>query len=348
MHNIFRLLIFPLLLLFFVVQNAIGQEIDELFFYPETIETLMEDPVTFVNDPVANGGTINVPANAETESNFELPATNVQFGVSAEAGFSPTSKYLNVPLSFRAKGFGVSISIPFYIQKKAKYPHGFVAAYGGLGDITASISYRFQTPKVFEMLSATSSFPTGNQNRTIDGYIVPMGTGSFDFIFSNSFQYRHSRFRLYNNLSYRLSGKCKREIAFVASYFENDTVLRSGTELINYVTANGNILSCNTTFDYPMFNFMSLHAGFSVINCSAGSIYHGHTYSWKDDLVEYPTEKANQEYTAIDVRAAIAFSYWGIDLMCVVAQPVYVLTENPLIKESLKFNFYVRLSKKIF
>ncbi len=326
----------------------VAQTIGGLSIYPESVETLQDNPVSFLNDPITNGNSINIPGSAETENNFTLPEGNVQFGMSAEMGFSPLSKYLSIPLSIGYKGFTFGVSIPFYIQKKAKYSEGLITAWGGLGDIDASLSYRLQKPKIFESFTVTSTFPTGNQNRTVKGYIVPMGTGSFDFIFSNTFQYKHTYFRIYNNLSYRLSGKCKRDINYSIPYYDSNMDLRSGTETVNFITSNGNLFSCNTSFDYPLFNFMSLHAGFAILNSSSGTIYQKHTYSWNDESCEIPSQKSNQSYTSIDVRAAIAFSYWGIDLMCVIAQPVYVKTDNPNIKDSQKFNFYIRLSKKIF
>lgn len=330
------------------VRYANAQRIGGLTIYPENIETLLGNPISFVNDPLANGNVINVPGAAETDNNFTLPTGDLQFGMSAEIGFSPLSKFVSIPLTMGYKWFTLGVSIPFYIQKKAKYSDRYVAAYGGLGDVNAYLSYKLQKPKIFESFSVTASFPTGNQNRTVDGYIVPMGTGSFDFIFANTFQYRHSHFRIYNNLSYRLSGKCKRDIIFSASYYDADTIMHSGTETVNYLTSNGNLFSCNTSFDYPLFHFMSLHAGFAVMNNSSGTIAQKHTYSWRSDVLDMPEEKSTQAYTSIEVRAAVAFSYWGIDLMCVVAQPVYVLTDNPNIKDSQKFNFYIRLSKKIF
>ncbi|MBR5983400.1 MAG: hypothetical protein IK025_06740 [Bacteroidales bacterium] len=327
------------------VSNA--QTIGGLVFYPESVETLQDNPTNF-DDPLVNGNGINIPGAAETENNFTISDKDFQYGVAAEAGFSAMSKYLNVPLSIGYKGVSLTVAIPFYIQKKAKYSHGYVAAYGGLGDISTELSYKYQSQMFFEAISATVSFPTGNKNRTVKGYIVPMGTGSFDYIFSNTFQYRHAYFRVYNNLSYRLSGKCKRDLTLSVPYYDDNNKLQSGNEMVNYVTSNGNFFSCNTSFDYPVLSFMSLHAGFAVMNSSAGTIYHKHTYSWNDDVVEFPTSKSNQAYTSIDVRAAIAFSYWGIDLMCVLAQPVYVKTENQNIKDSQKFNFYIKLSKKIF
>ena len=347
MSNFVRRFSLMLVLSFLVSMCCVYAQELNITVYPENVETLQDNPEGFLEDPLVNGG-INVPGNSETENNFKPDEGNVQFGISAEVGFSPLSKYLNVPLSVGYKGFSLSVAIPFYIQRKAKYSHGYVSAYGGLGDISATLSYKLQRQTIFESVSFTSSFPTGNQNRMSKGYIVPMGTGSFDFIFSNTFQYRHTHFRIYNNISYRLSGKCKRDIKLAVPYYDEDTVLRSGNEMVNYVTSNGNLLSCNTSFDYPVLSWMSLHAGFAVMNSSAGTIYHKHTYSWNDGVNEFPTSKSNQAYTSVDVRAAIAFSYWGIDLMCVVAQPVYVKTENQNIKDSQKFNFYIKLSKKIF
>lgn len=351
--NSFRIMAISLVICCVSVFVAKAQNIGGLVVYPENVETLQDNPTNY-DDPLVNGNGINVPGNAETDNNFTPSEKNFQYGISAEVGFSSMSKYLNVPLSIGYKGFNLTVAIPFYIQKKAKYsptpafPKGYVAAYGGLGDISAELSYKFQYPKIYDCISFTTSFPTGNKNRMVKGYIVPMGTGSFDFIFSNSFQYRHEYFRIYNNISYRLSGKCKRDLTMSVPYYDEANVLQTGQENINYVTSNGNFLSCNTSFDYPVLSWMSLHAGFAVMNSSAGTIYHKHTYSWNDGVNEFPTSKSNQAYTSVDVRAAIAFSYWGIDLMCVVAQPVYVKTENQNIKDSQKFNFYIKLSKKIF
>ena len=327
------------------VANA--QNIGGIVVYPENVETLQDNPTNY-DDPLVNGNGINVPGAAETDNNFTPSESDFQYGIAAEVGFSSLSKYLNVPLSIGYKGFSLTVAIPFYIQKKARYSHGYVAAYGGLGDISAELSYKFQYPQIFDCISVTSSFPTGNKNRTVNGYIVPMGTGSFDFIFSNTFQYRHAYFRIYNNISYRLSGKCKRDLSMSVPYYDAENVLQTGEENINYITSNGNFLSCNTSFDYPVLSWMSLHAGFAVMNSSAGTIYHKHTYSWTSEVNEFPQTKSNQDYTSIDVRGAIAFSYWGIDLMCVFAQPVYVKTDNQNIKDSQKFNFYIKLSKKIF
>ncbi|MCF0206346.1 MAG: hypothetical protein HUK15_02860 [Bacteroidales bacterium] len=333
--------------IFLLSAFAQAQVLEGLTTYPESVESLLENPTTNTNDGSQNGNSINIVGNSETDNNFNIESNPFQYGVSAEVGFSPLSQYLTVPLSVGYKDFSFAVNFPFYIHRKVHYYDRDVSAWGGLGDISAELAYKLRRQTIFESFSVTATFPTGNKNRTVDDYIVPMGTGSFDFIFANTFQYRHPRFRVYNNISYRLCGKTKRNITRVAYYYDENSALCSGNEMAAYVTANGNYLTCNTSFDYPLFNFMSLHAGFAVMNSSAGSIYHKHTYSWTDDISEYPTEKGKQAFTSIDVRAAISFSYWGFDLSCVIAQPVFVYTDNPLIKESQKFNFFLRLSKKI-
>lgn len=340
-----KLIAFTLAILFVASFTELrGQIIEEIDIYPETTE-LFETPPT--NDPVANEGSIDIPGNSETDNNY-ASSGNLNFGLTTEVGFSPTSKYIKIPLSIGYKNFSLAVSIPFYIQKKTKYSHGYESSWG-LGDISVKLAYVIQKNSIFDEISFATSMPSGNQNKMKNGYLVPLGTGSFDYIFSNSFQYKHPYFRIYNNLTYRISGKCHRTLKYSMKYFDDYSVIQSGNEVVNYVTTNGNFLSCNTTFDYPLFSWMSLHAGFAVMNSSKGKIRETRTYDWKvDEPIVVPERSANQNFTSIEIRGAIGFSYWGIDLMAIVAQPVCVITDNPNIKDSQKFNFYIKLSKKIF
>ncbi len=340
-----------LLLLYLMVYNIIFSQDLEIYLINQNVETLASSVQDKVNNPVYLYDLSDFPGITGTKERFNLNDNEgdintgsddffSMFNLDAEVGWSKTSKYLRLPVSYFYKNFELNASLPFYLQRQVYYSHGYVSAYG-LGDLAVSGSWKYQKQEIFNKVILTASLPTGNHNKSVDGFLCPLGTGSYDFIFANKFQLNKPTYSINSVFSYIYSGKSSREVIIK---YPNP----SQTEYIDYDLGTGNTFVFNASYNRYITNFLSIFGGFSMMHNATGKLSKTQTFSWKDDIVKTEGDAPFQKIFIADVKLAAAVTVFETDLVFVLSQPVYTWQLNPDISKKRKLLYYIKLSKNIF
>ena len=338
------------IIVFCISQQLYSQNV-EIGLVPENVETLISNTENIITDPsiISNNSDYSgvlenenklFNQNPELDNNETESSIFNNMNIYAELGISKTSKFVKIPIAYYYKNFDLSLAMPFYIQRQVYYSHGYVSTYG-LGDLLLSLSWKINTQNIYNKISANISFPTGNENKTVDGYLCPLGTGSKDLIFSNIFQYHNASYGINNNLSYRYSGESHKSVMINHSAIP-------GSENIYYSIRNGHLISNNTSYNYNFTNYFTLYGGISLLWNSDGTYNKEQTYTWKDDIIISDNNNAYQNMFLADLKLAFAFCVFQTDLVFVLSQPVYTRRALGNIEINRGFSYYLRLSRNIF
>ncbi|MDD4150083.1 MAG: hypothetical protein PHE33_08640, partial [Bacteroidales bacterium] len=234
----------------------------------------------------------------------------------------------------------LSLKMPFYLQRQVYYSHGYVSAYG-LGDLILSGSWKYVDQMFYNSISAALSFPTGNKNKNVDSYLCPLGTGSYDFIFTDRFQFSQPRYSINAIVTYRYSGESDRTVVINYPDF-------AGTQMVDYKLDNGHTFVLNSSANYDITNFVSVFGGFSLMKNMSGKLSNIQTYSWKTD-VDYQESIGNyREFLIVDAKAALSATVFATDIVFVFSYPIYTDFKQHGVIDSRKFSYYIKLSRNIF
>ncbi|MDD2385979.1 MAG: hypothetical protein PHP52_04280 [Bacteroidales bacterium] len=328
---------------------ALSQEVD-LYLIPENVETLIGNNENIYLDPVLYDNVADFPGITETDRRFGNTDDNLgiansenilsSFDIDMELGWSKTAKFLNIPISYYYKDFELSVKIPFYIQRQVYYSHGYVSAYG-LGDLVLSAAWKYVDQMFYNKVLASLSFPTGNKNKAVNSYLCPLGTGSYDLILTDMFQFNRPQYSINAILTYRYSGESNR--AVVISYPDFD-----GTQMINYELDNGHTFLVNSSANYNITNFVSVFGGFSLMKNMSGKLSNIQTYSWKPDIDYQESIGHYREFLVVDAKAAVSATAFATDIVFVFSYPIYTDFKQHGVVDSRKFSYYIKLSRNIF
>ena len=323
----------------------------DLYLIPQNVETLIGNNENVYLDPFWVDNLIDFPGITATQDRFNINEKEVDeiantedmftsFDIDAEFGWSKTAKFVDLPLAYFYKDFEFSLQIPFYFQKQVFYSHGYVSTMG-LGDLTLLSSWKYNNLQVFDKVSIAVSIPTGNQNKSVGGYLCPLGTGSYDIIFDNQFQLNKPNYAINSILTYRYSGQSKRKI--IISYPDI-----GGFEQIEYFLSNGHTVSLNSSFNFYLTNYMSVFGGFSLMRNTSGKLSKQQKYSWNSDIIITEGQVPFQEFFIADIKCALAFTLLSTDIVFVLSQPVYTWRKSESVENDRKLNYYIKLSRNIF
>jgi hypothetical protein len=238
---------------------VIAQDVD-LYLFPENVEILIGNNENIYLDPTLYDDVVDFPGITETDNRFgnidnEQDITNSEnilspLNIDMEIGWSKTAKFLNIPISYFYKNFELSLKMPFYMQRQVFYSHGYVSAYG-LGDLNLGGSWRYADNMFYNNVTVSLSIPTGNENKNVDSYLCPLGTGSYDFIFTDKFQFSRSKYSINAISTYRYSGESNRTVVVNYSDFE-------GIQMMKYELDNGHTFVLNSSANYNITNYVSV------------------------------------------------------------------------------------------
>ncbi|MDD2635379.1 MAG: hypothetical protein PHW82_07760 [Bacteroidales bacterium] len=327
----------------------LSQEVD-LYLIPENVETLIGNTENICSEPILYDNVVDFPGITETNRRFGntndgqgiADSENIFsfFDIDMELGWSKTAKFLSIPVSYYYKDFELSLKIPFYFQRQVYYSHGYVSAYG-LGDVVLSGAWEYVDQMFYNKISSSLSFPSGNKNKTVDSYLCPLGTGSYDLIFTDMFQFNRPQYAINAILTYRYSGQSDRKVLINYPDF-------AGTQVINYELDNGHTVVFNSSANYYINNFVSVFGGFTLIKNISGKLSNVQTYSWKPDIDYYQSIGHFREFLIVDAKAALSATLFATDIVLVFSYPIYTDFKQYSVVDNRKFGYYIKLSRNIF
>lgn len=321
----------------------------------ESVETVISNPAVITAEPVivdqmlifSDASSTRVSTIAEEDESVEevlleqVPTLTPGFSMSIETSISPGCKYLQLPLRYSFGQFSINSSIPYFYDRSVDYAHGTVST-TGIGDMQLGLSYRMDGENFSFEPNVNAKLPTGNESKQVDGYLVPLGTGSFDMVAGGVFTYHRNRFRINNNLSYRLSGESTRDVLVLHE---------EGTEKIEYNITNGNTILLNSTFNYTVTNEIVLRGGLNTVINSDGKMSRVHRYDWseegRENVVKHSNLNAYQEFIHADLTAGVQVSLFGANVIFTLKQPLYTMQNENTPHSDRKLEFYFRFNQSI-
>ncbi len=257
-----------------------------------------------------------------------------------ETVLSPTSKFLRVPLSYEIENLTLSMSIPYYYQRTMEYSHDIIST-RGFGDLSFNAAYRIAGDSFSAIFTFHTKLATGDANKQAGGYLVPLGTGTNDFMIGNEFLYNAGNLKIYNNLSYRISGSHTQ----MAEIFYPDM---DYIEFIEYDIRNGNTAMLNTVFSYPLGLSVVLIGGFSAIHNTEGNMDKHHSYSNESPDKEVLSLSARQDFLFVNANAGVSINILDTDIILNLVPPLFTQRNMSNSEAARKLMFFARLTRDIF
>ncbi|HPQ35896.1 MAG TPA: hypothetical protein PK563_15485 [Tenuifilaceae bacterium] len=343
MKKLILLFTLPLLSIF----HTFSQDIN-IYLVKENVETVIKNTELLISDPFILESTVDLPGVFELRNitgigvNEEADVTTgalKNLNIYIETAVTPTSKYLQLPIRYKIGDFSLSMSIPFFYHRALEYSHGREST-TGLGDLQLDANYEFKKNKIFTEFKVKAKLPTGDANKQVDGYLVPLGTGSTDFQIRNFFLYEEEKYSIFSNLGCRINGSSSRIVEIV--YPENNDI-----ETIEYSISNGNTFSANTAFRYKLGYDFSIMTGFSAIANSQGKVSHTHSYSWDKPLAEFLDENACQNFLYVDMNLGLAYTIFKFDFVLNVRPPLYTKRSEGNVEGKRSLSYFLRVSRRL-
>lgn len=344
-----------MLVLLFAGSGSLKAQSLYMSLIQENIETTLSNPKLLIADPfVVNQLLIvaDLPSTravlASDDADIEgLPRFDETFSAMAgfqftiETAITPNCKYIQLPIRYSMGNFRINSSIPFFYDRSIDYSHGTVSTMG-LGDMQLGFSYNIEGGGHRFEPTLNAKLPTGNSSKMVDGYLIPMGTGSFDMIAGGVHSFRRDRISITSNLSYRFSGKSTKSV--IIEHTE-------GRETIDYSISNGNTFLANATFNYSVTSDILIRAGLSNVANSDGRLNRVHRFDWdepgRENTIEYNDQSAHQEFIYTDANASVVLTIYGNTVLFNIAQPLYTRSNLNTPQTDRGLNFSFKLSRRI-
>jgi len=310
---------------------------------PESVETMARNTDFIQTDPENLNNALVSPGVTASREAFEAPEPGPagQFGIPAETVFTPRNIYFNLPLRYRWKGVTAEIKLPVILKREIRYGD-FTKSATGLGDAVFRTSYRFRKGDWMNESMIHVKAPTGDQDKTVDGILIPMGTGSTDLIFQNIFMMRKQQYSLYNSVSFRLNTPREN----IVQILHPDTF--RATETITYNITNGGLFIMNSSFSYNVAKFAAVLCGLSLSVNGEGNIDRSHIFSGSKQEYSQEGISAEQDYVFLDLYPAVAFTVFRTDLMLTASIPVLTVRNESNTEADRKPGIMFRLSRELF
>ena len=182
--------------------NVYCQVMTDLYFTKEGLGDVIQSSELIINDPLNQNNSLG---NQSTKQKDLICFSALGVGSFVSTG----QKLIVIPISHRINKVAFSVNLPYYFERTMKYEIGNKQQ-SGVGDITCSGGYDYERKSMQWKNKLQVKLPTGDAEAEDDGYLVPLGTGSFDFALNSSMYYHTKAMGLGLDLNYRISGKSKR------------------------------------------------------------------------------------------------------------------------------------------
>ncbi len=295
----------------------------QITFAPEGVQTVTENTTLLLADPLIDQTTFYTPPaflQKQHEASGAVPGEEgaqppLGLDVGLEFQVSPENKSLVLPLGYTWKSLHIGASLPYIMQRRMKYSAGTKEA-AGLGDISINLGYSGAGSSLNYHAALFAKLPTGDDENQVEGYLVPLGTGSTDLVFTLAALKTFERFSLSGNILYRLNGSGEKIVEMVYPGSADSL------ETITYDIRNGNIFSCTAGLDYYLAPKWILGLTADLMIVGEGTTDARHSFSWNASAYEVADVSNKQDMTLLDLTPNVSYYLWMTDLMLLAKIPV--------------------------
>ncbi len=315
----------------------------ESIFTTEGIGTVIGATDLLINEPLVN--IVNDRIEKVEISEFESRAN---FGLKIGIMFfsNETSKNLTIPLEFRYSLFNFSATVPYFLNKKMKYSLKEIES-SGIGDISVGVGYsNVAFSEFYYNLRLDTKLATGDDLNSEDGYLVPLGTGSMDFMFSIfGTKFITEKISIGSSFSYKLNGTSSKT-GKINRYDDEGNV--TGVESIKYDITNGNFLSLGSNLEY-FFDFgLSLNSGIHFKLIGEGNTDKVHSYSWDEESISLTGLSNKQDASLVDLSVKATYGISIFDLSAGLKIPVYTKRNDDNLEDDRGISIFTKIDYSIF
>ncbi len=345
MKYVYSAIVIPMLLCL----SASAQGID-ITFTPEGVQTVTENTELVLSDPTVSQTTLYLPQTQEDQkkesSGSETASDLGGFSIGVESEISGANKSFSLPLRYAWKHVSVGATVPYIFQRKMNYTLNSVEA-SGIGDVSANIGFNGGRENFSFSANAFAKFATGDDEEMVDGYLIPLGTGSLDLVFHLSAMKTFNRFSLSGSGSYRLNGSSEKIAEVTYADDQDGDLTTTDIETVNYTITNGNMFSFMGRFDYSLTPKWTVGAAATMTIVEEGETDADHSFSWSEPDYSTTGQSNHQDMTLVDIVPMVSYYLFVADLT--------VMAKIPVMTERNEFNnegdrdmtFLLKLSRKL-
>ncbi len=327
--KLFSLVIITLILC--ISPQIVNSQGLSFYFIKENIGTLTSNSELIATDQ------LNLSCTNHSLAPERIEETRNIF-INVESSITPTSKFLVIPFGYTfKKKYSISCVLPYYLNRGLNYSHGIESA-TGIGDLTIKTSFKHNTGNFKNEYSFAAKLPTGDAYKQINGYIVPLGTGTTDFMGQAIINYKVNKSTFYSNVSFRINGKLKRTA---------NIDLTTETQKLKYSIKNGNTFMFYSSYSYKFWKYASFLTGLSAIKNGKGEIDQT-TSSSTGPTFTITGTTAGQNFFIFDGNPAIVFSIQKFNLLLGCKIPLYTKVSELNSEEKRRLMYTFSLSYSIY
>lgn len=232
----------------------------------------------------------------------------------------------------------IQVGIPYILQRTMKYYDKDVTA-SGIGDVTIDASYIWpfaDSGNVFNTRVCVK-LPTGDSEAMDGGYLVPLGTGSLDFLIGSKFVKDTYKYSLLGNLLFRKNGVNKKTVQMIDASDPSHMITS------DYDITNGDMFNISTFGRLAVGSRWELWLGAGAVVIGDGETKYT-TVDNQSSTTETGGFSNNQGMTLLDLYPGLTYNlgiikpYFGLKI------PVVSSYKNDVDKESRDLTFIAQLS----
>ena len=313
----------------------------ESSFTTEGIETVTHNTEVLIEEPLINK--IKEKKDKHFIENFN--PENMELKIGVETIINGSGSSLNLPIMYSYGQFNISAQIPYFLARKMKYTLETVET-SGLGDVSVGVGYTNQAFDMFYNLHLDVKLPTGDDGKMEDGFLVPLGSGSTDFMLTTSAsKFVTDNFSIGGGFSYKFNGSSSK-IAEITRLDSANNV--QGIESVDYTITNGNALNLNINCDYYWDYGLSFGGDFAFKAIGDGETDKEHSYSWNDETNKLEGLSNKQAVTMLDLKASATYNISIIDITAGAKIPLFTERDENNKEGDREVGIFFKIDYSIF
>ena len=309
-------------------------------FTTEGIETVTKNTELLIEEPL-----VNKIINAKKQV---LYGNEMSMSIGVETMINSSGKQLNLPINYRYKRFDFSVLLPYYLSRKMSYSLE-TAETKGFGDAAIGLGYGNDSSSFRYYIHVDAKLPTGDAGKMENGYLVPLGTGSTDFMFyTTATKHFNKKIALSGNFIYKYNGSSTKIAEIVRFDNPDDNINIEDIENVEYTITNGNFLNIDASISYLLKSGLSINADIAYRSIGSGNTDKKYSYSWNNETEEITGLSNKQEVKMLDFRPKLVYSTMLFDISAGMKLPLYTKRHEDNMEDNRGLGFFFKIDYNIF